>query len=79
LIVKVSNETPESYVESGFDRDKPVKGRKRPIVANTIGCVLVVRVHAANVFDGKAARQVITNLFPIVTIQDFLPNDRLHT
>jgi len=28
--------------------------------------VLVVRVHAANVFDGKAARQVITNLFSIL-------------
>jgi len=28
--------------------------------------VLVVRVHAANVSDGKAARQVITNLFSIL-------------
>ena len=48
--------TPESYVESGFDGGKPVKGRKRPIVVDTIGCVLVVRGHAANVFDGKATR-----------------------
>ncbi len=55
--------TPESYVESGFDGDKLVKGRKRHIVVDTIGCLLVVWVHAANVFDGKAARQVITNLF----------------
>jgi len=38
-------------------------GRKRPIVVDTIGCVLVVRVHTANVFEGKTARQVITNLF----------------
>jgi len=58
--------TPESYVESGFDGGKPVKGRKCPIVVDTIGCVLIVRVHAANVFDGKAARQVITNLFSIL-------------
>jgi len=28
-----------------------------------MGCLLVVWVHAANMFDGKAARQVITNLF----------------
>jgi len=28
--------------------------------------VLVVQAHAANVFDGKAARQVITNLFSIL-------------
>jgi len=55
--------TPESSIESGCDGGKLVKGRKRPIVVDTIGCVLVFRVHAANVFDGKAARQVITNLF----------------
>jgi len=58
--------TPESYVESGFDGGKLVKGRKRPIAVDTIGCVFVVRIHAANVFDGKAARQVITNLFSIL-------------
>jgi len=52
-----------AVVKSGFDGGKLVTGRKRPIVVDTIGCVLVVRVHAANVFDGKAARQVITNLF----------------
>jgi putative transposase len=55
--------TPESYVDSGFDGGKLVKGRKRHIVVDTIGCLLVVWVHAANIFDGKAARQVITNLF----------------
>lgn len=55
--------TPESFVESGFDGGKLVKGRKRHIVVDTMGCLLVVWVHAANVFDGKAARQVITNLF----------------
>jgi len=47
----------------GFAWGKLVTGRKRPIVVDTIGCVLIVRVYAANVFDGKAARQVITNLF----------------
>jgi|GEM_PF-2489443 len=55
--------TPESFVKSGFDGGKLVTGRRRPIVVDTIGCVLVVRVHVANVFGGKAARQVITNLF----------------
>jgi putative transposase len=55
--------TPESFVDSGFDGGKLVKGRKRHIVVDTIGCLLVVWVHAANVFDGKAARQVLTNLF----------------
>lgn len=55
--------TPESFVDSGFDGGKLIKGRKRHIVVDTIGCLLVVWVHAANVFDGKAARQVLTNLF----------------
>lgn len=58
--------TPESYVESGFDGGKLVKGRKRHIVVDTMGCLLVVWVHAANIFDGKAARQVLTNLFLIL-------------
>ena len=58
--------TPESYVDSGFDGGKLVKGRKRHIVVDTIGCLIVVWVHAANIFDGKAARQVIANLFSLV-------------
>jgi putative transposase len=58
--------TPESFLDSGFDGGKLVKGRKRHIVVDTIGCLLVVWVHAANTFDGKAARQVITNLFLLV-------------
>jgi len=59
--------TPESFVESGFDGGKLVKGRKRHIVVDTIGCLLTVWVHAANVFDGKAARQVIANLFLLLS------------
>ncbi|CAD7854657.1 MAG: hypothetical protein, partial [Olavius algarvensis Gamma 1 endosymbiont] len=31
--------TPESPVESGFDGGKLVKGRKRHIVVDTIGCL----------------------------------------
>jgi putative transposase len=34
--------TPESSVESDFDGGKLVKGRKRHIVVDTIGCLLVV-------------------------------------
>jgi putative transposase len=58
--------TPESSVESGFDGGKLGKGRKRHIVVDTIGCLLVVWVHAANVFDGKAARHVIAQLFSLL-------------
>lgn len=58
--------TPESSIESGFDGGKLVKGRKRHIVVDTMGCLLVVYVHAANIFDGKAARDVLTRLFVIL-------------
>jgi len=43
-----------------------IKGRKRPIVVDTIGYLIVALVHAANIYDGHAARQVLTALFSIV-------------
>lgn len=55
--------TPESTLESGFDGNKRIKGRKLHIIVYTIGCVLVVVVHAANIYDGRAARFVIPALF----------------
>jgi len=55
--------TPESYLESGFDGGKLVKGRKSNILVDTMDCLIIIRVFAANVFDGKAARQLITELF----------------
>lgn len=58
--------TSESSIDSGFDGGKLVKGRKRHIVVDTMGCLLVVWVHAANLFDGKAAHQVIARLFLLV-------------
>ena len=50
--------TPESTLESGWDGGKRIQGRKRPTVVDTIGCLLVVGVHAANISDGRAARGV---------------------
>ena len=32
-------------------------------IVDTMGCLGIVRVFADNVFDGKAARQLITDLF----------------
>lgn len=55
--------TPESGMNSGFDGGKLIKGRKRHIVVDTIGCLVFVWVHAANIFDGTAARKVISELF----------------
>ena len=58
--------TPESVKESGFDGGKLIKGRKRHIVVDTIGYVIVVVVHAANIHDSKGARRVLEALFSIV-------------
>jgi putative transposase len=57
--------TPESAQESGFDGGKLIKGRQRPIVVDTIGYPIAVRVHAANIDEGHAARQVLSALFSI--------------
>jgi putative transposase len=58
--------TPESTRESGFDGGKLIQGRKRHIVVDTMGYLIVALVHAANIYDGHAARQVLTTLFSIV-------------
>ena len=55
--------TQESGKESGFDGGKLIKGRKRHIILDTMGYVLIVLVHAANLYDGHAARKVLTALF----------------
>ena len=62
--------TPESVKEVGIDGGKRVKGRKRHIVLDTIGYLIVVVVHAANVHDNKGAKQVFDVLSSMVkTIQ----------
>lgn len=58
--------TPESAKESGFDGGKLIKGRKRHIVVDTIGYPIVVVIHAANIYDGRGADQVLSALFSIV-------------
>ena len=49
-------------VPKGFDGNKKVNGRKRHIVVDTLGLVLVVVVHAANHHDSPAARAVLSRL-----------------
>lgn len=54
--------TRSGAVERGFDGGKKVKGRKRHIVVDTLGLLLVVVVHAANTHDSKGAYQVLEKL-----------------
>jgi len=46
----------------GFDGGKMIKGRKRHIITDTMGLLLAVVVHAANVHDSKGAGDVIALL-----------------
>ena len=49
-------------MERGFDGGKKVNGRKRHIVVDTLGLLLVVVVHCANQHDSKAAMKVFEKL-----------------
>ncbi|MCP4055227.1 MAG: transposase [Mesoflavibacter sp.] len=46
----------------GFDGGKKVKGRKRHIATDTLGNLLFVKVHAANIHDTKAGCDVFDNV-----------------
>jgi putative transposase len=46
----------------GFDAGKKVKGRKRHIVVDTLGLVLMVVVHSAGVQDRDGAKEVLQAL-----------------
>lgn len=48
--------------DKGFDGYKRIKGRKRHIVVDTLGCLLVVIVTAANLSDSKVAPTVCKRL-----------------
>ncbi|KAA6327200.1 hypothetical protein EZS27_023788, partial [termite gut metagenome] len=43
----------------GYDAGKRIKGRKRHIVTDTLGCLLLVLVHGAGVHDRNGIKQVL--------------------
>lgn len=57
-----SKTTRSGGVDRGIDGGKNVKGRKRHIIVDSMGLLLVVMVHAANHHDSKAAFKVIKQL-----------------
>lgn len=46
----------------GYDGGKKIKGKKRHIVVDTLGLVLTVVIHAANIHDSIGAKQVLQTL-----------------
>jgi putative transposase len=57
-----SAKTANGGAEVGVDGGKMVRGRKRHIVTDTLGLLLVVLVTAANCDDGETAPKVLTEL-----------------
>ena len=45
--------------ERGYDAGKKVAGRKRHLLVDTLGLILVAVVHAANIQDREGAKAVI--------------------
>lgn len=54
-----SRQATEVGGETGFDAGKKVKGRKRHILVDILGCILVVFITAASVQDRDAVRHVL--------------------
>lgn len=49
--------------DHGYDAGKKTNGRKRHIIVDTIGLLLIVVVHAANIQDRDGAKLVFTKIF----------------
>jgi len=54
-----SVKTSEGGAERGYDAAKKVSGRKRHLVVDTLGLLIAVVVHAANVQDQDGAKEVL--------------------
>ncbi|MGE5410323.1 MAG: IS5 family transposase, partial [Clostridiales bacterium] len=57
-----SVKTTETPGVRGYDAAKKVKGRKRHILVDTIGLLLIVVVHAANIQDRDGAKIVLEQI-----------------
>ena len=67
IIDSQSVKTTSASIERGIDGGKKIKGRKRHIVVDTMGNLLGVKVHAANIHDTKAG------IIPLILAKEKYP------
>jgi putative transposase len=60
IIDTQSVKTTERGGEHGYDGGKKVNGRKRHVLVDTLGLVLKVKVHAANISEAAGAKLLLT-------------------
>jgi putative transposase len=51
--------------QRGVDGNKKIKGSKRHIIVDTMGLIICLSVHAANIHDSKGAKEVFEKLYEI--------------
>ena len=51
-----------SGIDRGIDGNKKIKGLKRHVIVDSLGLIIDVVVHAANIHDSKGATQVLEKL-----------------
>lgn len=49
----------------GIDGNKKIKGSKRHIIVDTMGLIICLSLHAANIHDSKGAKEVFEKLYDI--------------
>ena len=64
-----SSKTTEVGGERGYDAGKKVKGRKRHLLTDTLGFILKVVVHRADIQDRDGAKLLLLALLPIVQLR----------
>jgi putative transposase len=65
--------TTESAGSRGFDGGKKIKGRKRHIIVDTLGLVIGVAVHTADIAERAGAKLLLESLkYPLVRLKKIL-------
>ena len=66
IVDSQSVKTSEGGEQRGVDVHKQTPGRKRHIVTDTLGLLLIVLVHSASIQDGAGGYQVLQRLFETI-------------